>query len=191
MTNPAYSQEELADIGFKSLGQNVQISRKASIYNPEVIRIGNNVRIDDFCVISGGRGIELGSFIHIGCFTALFGGSEIVMNDFAGLSARVTIYSESEDYSGFSLTNPTIPKDFRPGYQKGKVILGRHVIVGASSTILPGAVLEEGVAVGAHSLVTRDCQAWSIYHGCPAKKLKARSKRILELEKKLLKEYSA
>lgn len=191
MTNSFYSQEELTAIGFKSLGQNVHISRKASIYNPEVIRIGNNVRIDDFCVMAGGRGIELGSFIHIGCFSALFGGSEIVMGDFSTLSARVAIYSESDDYTGFSLTNPMIPNHFKPKYQKGKVILRRHVIVGANSTILPGATLEEGVAVGAHSLVTKDCQTWSVYFGCPAKKRKDRSKRILELEKEFLKEYSS
>lgn len=191
MTNSFYSQAELNDIGFKALGKNIYISRKASIYSPEIIRIGNNVRIDDFCVIVGGSGIVLGSFIHIGCFSALFGGSEIVMEDFSALSARVTVYSESDDYSGFSLTNPMIPNHFKLEYQKGKVVFKRHVIVGASSTILPGTTLEEGVAVGAHSLVTRNCQAWSVYFGCPAKKLKARSKKILELEKEFLKEYSS
>jgi galactoside O-acetyltransferase len=184
-----YSQKELISIGFKSLGQNVQISRKASIYNPHVISIGDNVRIDDFCVISGGRGVELGSFIHIGCYSALFGGSKIAVDDFSTLSARVTIYSESDDYKGLSLTHPMIPKDFKPEYTSARVVLRRHVIIGTNSTILPGAILEEGVAVGAHSLVTKDCKAWSIYFGCPAKKHKNRSKTILELEKKFLNQY--
>lgn len=191
MMNSFYSREELITIGFKSLGQNVQISRKVSIYNPKVICIGDNVRIDDFCVISGGRGIELGSFIHISCFSALFGGSKIAVGDFSTLSARVTIYSESDDYKGFSLTNPMIPNHFKPEYTKGRVILRRHVIVGTNSTILPGANLEEGAAVGAHSLVTKDCEAWSIYFGCPAKKHKDRGKKILELEKEFLNHYSS
>ena len=51
--NSFYSQEELMKIGFLSVGKNVLISKKASIYNPSVISIGNNVRIDDFCILSG------------------------------------------------------------------------------------------------------------------------------------------
>ena len=50
--NSFYSKEELKEIGFKKYGENVLISRKTSIYNPEKIIIGNNVRIDDFCILS-------------------------------------------------------------------------------------------------------------------------------------------
>lgn len=51
-----YSREQLEKIGFKSLGKNVLISDKSSIYSPENISIGNNVRIDDFCILSAGGG---------------------------------------------------------------------------------------------------------------------------------------
>ena len=30
-----YSEEELSQIGFKYIGENVKVSRKASIYSPE------------------------------------------------------------------------------------------------------------------------------------------------------------
>jgi galactoside O-acetyltransferase len=190
MLNSFYDKDELAEIGFEAIGSNVKISRKASIYTPGAIRIGSNVRIDDFCILAGGSGIKLGNYIHVACFSALFGGSEIIMNDFSGLSARVTLYSESDDYSGNSLTNPTIPDDFKPECQKGRIIIGRHVIIGANSTVLPGVEVGEGTAVGAHSLVAGNCQAWSVYYGCPAKRYKARSKKILELEKALLKKHS-
>lgn len=46
-------EEKLKEMGFKSLGKNVKISDKASIYNCDRISIGDNTRIDDFCVISG------------------------------------------------------------------------------------------------------------------------------------------
>jgi galactoside O-acetyltransferase len=190
MINAAYSEEELIEFGFKSIGRNVQISRKASIYNPGAISLGHHVRIDDFCILSGGKGIKLGSFIHIGSYSALFGGAKITMKDFSGLSARVTIYSESDDYSGCSLTNPTIPSEFKPKLKRGKVSLGRHVIVGANSTILPGTTLEDGAAVGAYTLVDKDCQGWFIYVGCPARKGRARKKNLLVLEATFLKENS-
>ena len=49
-----YSREQLKKIGFKSLGKNVLISDKTSIYSPENISIGNNVRVDDFSILSAG-----------------------------------------------------------------------------------------------------------------------------------------
>src|SRR5690554_6180070 len=104
------NQSELSKMGLKSLGNNVQISKKASIYNPTQISIGNNVRIDDFAVISAGEhGIRLGDYVHIANFCGLVGNAEIWMDDFSGLSSRVFIYSSSDDYSGTALTNPTVP----------------------------------------------------------------------------------
>jgi galactoside O-acetyltransferase len=113
------------------------------------------------------------------------------MEDFSGLSPRVTIYSESDDYSGFSLTNPMVPDKFKPKLHKGRVILGRHCIVGASSTILPGIYLRDGVSVGAHSLVTKNCDEWTMYVGVPAKRIKKRNDQLLELEKQFLEEWNS
>ena len=65
-----YSQDELFAFGFKSIGKNVLISRKASIYGADKIEIGNNVRIDDFCVLSSGDdGFLIGNNIHDLSFT--------------------------------------------------------------------------------------------------------------------------
>jgi len=62
-----YSKIELSQIGFKSLGDNVLISKKTSFYGISRICIGNNVRIDDFCVLSAGiGGIFIGNYVHIG-----------------------------------------------------------------------------------------------------------------------------
>lgn len=188
MSTSFFTKEELFSLGLKTIGDNVLISRKTSIYNPGVIEIGDNVRIDDFCILSGGVGINLGSFIHIAAFSALFGGAGIIMEDFSGLSVRGTIYTESDDYSGASLTNPMTPAHLKPKYHKGPVVIKRHAIIGANSTILPGVTLGEGAAIGAHSLVTKNCEEWSIYFGNPAKKVKRRSKELLQLEKHFLNE---
>ena len=180
-----YKREELEKIGFKSLGENVLISDKCSIYSPEKIEIGNNVRIDDFCILSGD--IKIGNYIHIAAFSALFGGAGIEMEDFCGLSARGLVYSVSDDYSGEFLTNPMVPEKYRD-VSKGKVIFKKHSLVGAGSILLPGVILEEGTAVGANSVITKSTQEWSIYVGSPAKKIKDRKKDLLELEKQFLEE---
>lgn len=179
-----YSKSELLNIGFKKIGDNVLISKKSSIYNAERISIGSNVRIDDFTILSGD--ISLGNYIHIAAFSALFAGNYgIEMNDFSGLSSRVTIYASSDDYSGKSLTNPTVPSKYRNTYG-GKVTLKKHVIIGASSVILPNLTIGEGASIGSCSLVIHDCNPFSIYVGTPAKEIKKRSQDLLKLEDNLL-----
>lgn len=182
------SRSELERIGFKSLGENVSISDKCSIYSPETISIGSNVRIDDFCCLSGGgKGITIGSYVHIATYCVLYGKGGITLKDFSGLSSRVALFTVSDDFSGEFLTNPTVPKKYLR-INEGKIILQKHVIIGTNSTILPNVEIGEGAAVGAHSLVERSLMPWGIYMGVPARKIRERSNRLLELEQELLRE---
>lgn len=184
MLTSFYSSSEIAEIGFKSFGENVQISRKASIYEAEKITIGNNVRVDDFCVLSGN--ITLGDYIHIAVYSALFGGKAgIEMQDFSCLSSRCIVYAKSDNYSGESLTNPTVPEEYLKLIEK-RVVLKKHVLIGSGSTILPGVEIGEGSAVGSMSLVNKTLGAWGIYAGIPCQYKKERSQKLLKMEKELL-----
>ncbi len=182
----AYSREALERMGFAALGDNVQVSILASLHGVSRIALGDNVRIDDFCVLSAGvGGISLGCHVHIAVFCSLIGAGQISMQDFSGLASRVAVYSSNDDYSGAFLTNPTVPDEFT-SVTHADVIIGRHAIVGAGSVILPGSHLEEGVAIGALSLVDRQCQAFGIYAGRPARRLGDRSRQLLEVEQRFL-----
>lgn len=179
------SQQQLDEIPFKFLGRNVRISDKAAIHNPDKISIGDYSRVDDFCVLSGQ--ITLGRNVHIAVFCNVAGGSEgVIIEDFAGLAYGCHVFSQSDDYSGKSLTNPTIPARFKRETKK-VVHIGRHCIVGTGSLIFPGVRLAEGTAVGAMSMVTKSTKEWSIYFGIPAKKLKERSRDLINLESEYLK----
>ena len=183
------SHEKLMSIGFKKLGVGVKVSDKAAIYNPEQIEIGDHSRIDDFCVMSGN--IIIGRNVHIAVFCNIAGGERgVTLEDFSGLAYGCHVFSQSDDYSGKSLTNPTIPAKYKSEY-KAAVLLKRHVIVGTCSVILPGVVVEEGCSVGAMSMVTKSTEPWSIYFGIPAKRLKARKKNLLELEAQYLAEQNS
>lgn len=180
MSTSYYSGEELSKIGFGSIGKNVKISKKTSIYNPSRISIGNDVRVDDYCVLSGH--IILGNNVHLAVYCSIFAGETgVILNDFCGVSSRTAIYAESDDYSGLYLTNPTIDNSFR-GIICGQVVLGKYVIIGTGSTILPGVTIGEGSAVGSMSLVNKSLDSWGIYVGIPCKYIKERSKHLLELE---------
>lgn len=181
------TEEQVQKMGFKSVGFNVRLSDKASYYNCQNISIGNNVRIDDFCVLSAGEdGIDIGNHIHIAVYTSLIGAGKITLQDFSNISSKVAIYSSNDDYSGEFMTNPTIPVEFT-NVSHGPVTIGKNVIVGSGSVILPNVILEEGVAIGALSLVNSSCKAFSIYSGVPAKQIKERKRQLLNLEKELLK----
>lgn len=181
------TSEQISNMGFAKVGSNVLLSDKSSYYNCPNIEIGNNVRIDDFCVLSAGSGgIFIGRNIHIAVYSLLIGGGKIVLSDFSNLSSRVSIYSSNDDYSGIAMTNPTIPTEFT-NVTHADVIIGKHVIIGSGSIILPGVVIEEGAAVGALSIVKKDCQAFTTYAGCPLKRIGERSNNLLEVEKLFLK----
>lgn len=179
-----YNQVELKKLGFKSLGENVLVSDKASIYNYEQIEIGDNSRIDDFCVLSGK--ITIGKNVHIAVFCNLAGGEKgIVMEDFSGLAYGCQVFTQSDDYSGKTLTNPTVP-DIYKSETKQEIRIGRHCIVGTNSIILPGVNMGDGSSVGAMTMVTKDTEPWTVYFGIPAKKIKRRKKDLIELEAKYL-----
>jgi galactoside O-acetyltransferase len=195
MTNPFdagyFTENNLKDMGFKHLGKHVRIAKNCTIVGLENIEIGDNVRIDDFCsLLAAGQGyLRIGSFVHIAGYCLLAAGSGIIMEDFTGLSPGSRIFSRSDDYTGEHLTNPTVPSKFT-GVTCGEVILKRHVIVGSGSVILPGVVIGEGSAVGALSLVMRSLDEWGVFFGCPARKVKDRSRNLLHLEEQLLREIA-
>lgn len=157
---------------------------------PERISIGDNVRIDDFCCLVGGqKGINIGSFVHIAFFCIIIGNGGVTLKDFSGLSSRVALYSATDDYSGSSLTNPTIPEEFL-NVKCGEITLEKHAIVGTNSTVLPNVTIGEGSSIGAHSLVTKDLESWGVYVGSPVKKIKERKRDLLQLEKQLIEKFS-
>lgn len=183
------SELTLAAMGFAKLGKNVKISDKAAIYNADQMEIGDHTRIDDFCVLSGR--LVIGRNVHIAVFCNVAGGEKgIVMEDFSGLAYAVQVFTQSDDYSGKTLTNPTVPDNFKKEAKK-PILIRRHSIVGAGSMVFPGVTLEEGTSVGAMTMVTKSTEPWSIYFGVPAKKVKDRHRDLLELEALLLEEEAA
>ncbi|MDP0590109.1 MAG: acyltransferase [Candidatus Endonucleobacter bathymodioli] len=179
--NSFYREDELQGLGFKSLGRDVKISKKAIFYEYEKIEIGDFSRIDDLCIVSGN--VKIGRFVHVGVCSRLSGSmAGLTLKDFSGVSYNCTLIANSDDYSGEFMTNPCIPMEYVK-YIAEPVVLERHALLGSHCLVTPGVTIAEGTAVGGMSLVLKDTDAWSIYVGTPAKRLKERKKNILELEK--------
>ena len=180
------TQQQLQEIGFRSVGKNVLLSEKASIYNPKNISIEDNARIDDFCILSAGSGgIRIGRYVHVGCYASLIGDGEIVLEEFSGLSGRVSLYSSNDDCSGDVMAHPTIPTEYR-NVESGRILIEKHAMVLTGAIILPNVTVHTGAIIGALSLVKDDCDGFGVYVGCPARKVKERNRKLLQLEEKFL-----
>lgn len=77
------------------------------------------------------------------------------------------------------MTNPLLPDKYR-AVIKQPVSIGKHCIIGSGCTILPGVELGEGCSVGSMSLVNHSAEPWGVYMGIPARRVKERSRKLLE-----------
>lgn len=178
-------EEEIREM-FAGIGRNVLVSTRAVFYEPEKMRIGDNSRVDDFCLLSGN--VTIGRNVHLTAYTHVAGGQPgVTFGDFATCAYACHIFTQSDDYSGLTLTNSTIPRRFKNETFKA-VRIGRHAILGTGTIVLPGCDVDDGVSTGAGTVVTEPLTEWTVYVGQPARRVGPRSRRLLDLEAVYLKE---
>lgn len=180
MCTSFYEHSELLDLGFCSVGSDVLISRKVSLYGVRRMSIGNNVRIDDFCILSGE--ITLGSNIHIGAYSALYGSMGIKLEDNTGISPRCSLFSAIDDFGGDFLIGPIHEKEFI-NVTGGPILLRQYSQVGAGCVVFPNVEFAEGSVVGAMSFINKSLPAWTISAGIPVRVIRQRSRNLLYLNK--------
>ena len=168
------SSSEIAELGLGHVGHSVSISRHALLFAPGRIRIGDYSRIDAFCIISASdEGVTIGRHVHISAYVSILGRRSVRIGDFATISVRCSIFSSNDDYSGATMTNPTIPDQFR-GSIDAPVVIGAHAILGAAVTVLPGVFIGESASIGAGSLIKSDVPNSVIAAGVPAQIIRKR-----------------
>lgn len=177
-----YSSMELNTFGFKSIGQNVLIAKNCTIIGLKNIEIGNNVRIDSNTTIVALSGpLQIRSYVHIAGHAYINSSAGVYIEDFVGISHGSALFSANDDYSGLHLTGPLIPTLYTK-ISRAPITLEKHVVIGASSVILPGVTIHQGSIVGALSLVKASLPEWGMYSGVPVKLKKKRSKFLLNYE---------
>jgi acetyltransferase-like isoleucine patch superfamily enzyme len=174
----------------KHCGIGVKIRPLAKIADPHMVEIDDYAIIDDFVLIAGGKGVSLGKFVHISSFCSIVGGGILKMEDFSGLSACCRIITGSDDFSGRSMTNPCVPKKYKPYLYDGIVNIGRHVILGTNTIVHPNVSIGNYAATGSNTLVLKNLEQNGLYVGSPARRIATRQVNdIQKLEKQLLKDF--
>ena len=147
----------------KHCGKNVIIGKTVRIRNPEKVSIGDSVIIDDFTYISGD--VTIGDYVHVAAGCVLSASSaRITIGPLVGISAGCKIYGGSSNYVTCGLDIPTIPKEHQFNVILEDVSLAAFTLIGASSIILPGCRIPQGMAVAAAITVRKklDLKPWSV-----------------------------
>jgi len=164
--------ETLRTIGWK-IGKDVKVSRFARI-NTGDVEIGDYSQVDADVVLTGR--IRIGRYCHIAMRVLLFGEHGISIGDAVGISAGSILLTGTDDFRGNYLVGPSIPLEHRL-VKTAAITIGATCAVGAQSTLLPGAHLENNAALGAHSMLMRTVPTGQIYGGVPAKFISNRESR--------------
>lgn len=111
------------------------------------MRIGRNSYINAGVVIYTGNGVEIGADVLI--------------------AANCTLAPVDHEFRSRDIK--IVQQRFRPS--RGGIVIEDDVWIGANSVILDGSILRRGCVVGAHSLVDRELESFSINFGVPARRI--------------------
>jgi acetyltransferase-like isoleucine patch superfamily enzyme len=179
----------------KQVGRGVIFGRNITIRHPQKIRIGSHTLLDDNVVLdakgSKNEGIYLGENVIVGRNTILScKEGSIFLEDYTNVSANCMMLSETMIRIGkysflagqcylvaggnHSYVKTDIPIMFQPSLDKGGIMVGEDVWMGASVTVLDGVTIGKGSIIGAGAVIKDPLPEYSISVGVPAKVIKNR-----------------
>ena len=97
----------------------------------------------------------------------------IYIDDYAHVTAGCRLLCHQRDLRGYRVGDNAASL----GYRLGEIHIGKGVMVGMETMIMPGVTIGDGAIVGAYSLVTKDIPAYTIATGRPAKVIKEIQRR--------------
>lgn len=118
-------------------------------------------------IFRGAFKIDIGRGTIVGDECLLDGRGELSIGENCNLSTGVKIWTGQHD-----LNSPTF------AYESAPVKIGNHCWISGGVTILPGVTVNDGCVVASGAVVTKDCEAYGIYAGIPAKKIGVRNNNL-------------
>ena len=130
------------------------------------IIIGLSSKVDSFVKIkpAGGSGdLVIGEFCTINSGCVFYTGNGLLMGDHVAVAANCTFAPVNHAFSDAAQLIRS--QGFLPS--KGGIKIGNDVWIGANCVFLDGAVVEDGVVIGAGSVVRSTLKAYGVYVGFP------------------------
>lgn len=92
----------------------------------------------------------------------------IEVGDYAHITTRCLLLCHKRDLKNYCVGDNSATLL----YSKKKIVIGKGVMLGMGTIVMPGVTIGEGSMIGAGSLVTSDIPVWSLAVGSPAKVVK-------------------
>lgn len=115
-------------------------------------------------------GCHVGKDVFIGDHVRIDAGHAdlIYIGDYAHITGGCRLLCHQRDLADYKVGDNAASLKYR----LGEIHIGRGVMIGMESMIMPGVTIGEGAIIGAGSLVTKDIPAWTIATGSPARVVK-------------------
>jgi len=120
-------------------------------------RIGTGSELSENLYVYDGRQFRAGTGCRLGSFCRIWDFCPITIGDNLLASHGLTLISGTHLLDEARTSRP------------GPIAIGNNVWIGINVTIVGPAKIGDNVVIGAHSLVTKDLEANSVYAGSPAK----------------------
>ncbi|HDQ04171.1 MAG TPA: acyltransferase [Deltaproteobacteria bacterium] len=88
----------------------------------------------------------------------------IEIGDGAHITNRCLLLCHQRDLSNYYVGDDST----KLPYKKGKIVIGKNVMIGMGTLIMPGVKIGEGSIISAGSVVSSDIPSWSVASGRPA-----------------------
>ncbi len=112
-----------------------------------------------------GKNVFVGDYVRVDKNHA----NLIYIDDYAHITAGCRLLCHQRDLSHYHVGDNAADC----GYRLGEIHIGKGVMIGMETMIMPGVTIGDGAIVGAMSLVTKDIPPYTIATGQPARVVKA------------------
>ena len=107
-----------------------------------------------------GKNVFIGEYVKVDIWHA----DLIYIDDYAHVTSGCRLLCHQRDLKGYCVGDNAADL----GYKTGEIHIGRGVMLGMETMVMPGVSIGEGAIIGAYSLVTKDIPPYTIALGRPA-----------------------
>jgi putative colanic acid biosynthesis acetyltransferase WcaF len=133
-----------------------KLGRNCHIYPRSEIWAPWNLRCDDGAAVADGAVIYNAAEVHLGVH--------------AIVSQQAFLCTATHD-----IDDPDFPMTTAP------IVVSRYAWVCARASVMPGVTVAEGAVLGLAAVASKDLDAWQVYAGNPARRVRERQRHVIAM----------
>ena len=111
-----------------------------------------------------GKNVYIGDYVRFDLQHA----SMIYVGDYSHITHGCRLLCHQRDLTDYHVGDNAADL----GYRTGEIHIGKGVMIGMETMVMPGVTIGDGAIIGARSTVTKDIPAWTVAVGSPARVIK-------------------